>query len=60
MLEKLGASLVAQMVKNMPAVQEIQVGFLCQEDAPGEGNGYTLVFLPGEIHGQRRLVAYNP
>ena len=28
---------------------------------PGEGNGYPLpVFLPGEFHGQRRLVAYSP
>ena len=23
--------------------------------APGEGNGYPLVFLPGEFHGQRSL-----
>ena len=28
----LGASLVAQMVKNLPAVQEMQVQFLGQED----------------------------
>ena len=29
---------------------------------PGEGNGnkYTLVFLPGESHGQRSLVGYSP
>ena len=29
--------------------------------SPGEGNGNpTPVFLPGESHGQRRLVAYSP
>ena len=27
---------------------------------PGEGNGYTPVFLPGEFHGQRSLVGYSP
>ena len=28
--------------------------------SPGEGNGYPLVFLPGESHGQRSLVNYSP
>ena len=30
--------------------------------SPGEGNGNPLtpVFLPGEFHGQRRLVGYSP
>ena len=28
--------------------------------APGEGNGNTPVFLPGEFHGQRSLVGYSP
>ena len=27
---------------------------------PGEGNGYPLVFLPGEFYGQRSLVGYSP
>ena len=27
--------------------------------APGEGNGYPLVFLPGEFHGQRSLAGYR-
>ena len=31
-----GASLVAQMVKNLPAIQETQVRSLGQEDPPGE------------------------
>ena len=29
------------------------------ERSPGEGNGYPLVFLPGEFHGQRSLVGYS-
>ena len=33
------ASLVAQMVKNLPAMQETQVQSLGWEDAHGEGNG---------------------
>ena len=36
------ASLVAQTVKNLPAVQETRVWSLDQEDSPGEGNGYAL------------------
>ena len=35
----LGASLVAQLVKNLPAMQETQVRFPGWEDSPGEGNG---------------------
>ena len=37
-----GASLVAWLVKNPPAVQETQVGPLGWEDSPGEGNGNAL------------------
>ena len=33
------ASLVAQMVKRLPAMQETWVRSLGQEDSPGEGNG---------------------
>ena len=35
-------SLVAQLVKNLPAVQETWVRSLGQEDSPGEGNGNPL------------------
>ena len=28
--------------------------------SPGEGHGNTPVFLPGESHGQRKLVGYSP
>ena len=27
---------------------------------PGEGNGNSLVFLPGESHGQKNLEGYSP
>ena len=33
---------MAQMVKNLSAMQETQVQSLDQKDAPGEGNGYPL------------------
>ena len=44
------ASLVAQLVKNPPAMWETWVWSLGLED-PGEGNGYTLIFWTGEFHG---------
>ena len=36
------ASLIAQSVKNLPAMQETWLQFLGQEDSPGEGNGNPL------------------
>ena len=38
------ASLVAQMVKDLPIVQERWVRSLGQEDTPGEGNGNPLQY----------------
>ena len=38
------ASLIAQSVKNRPAVQETQVRSLGPEDSPGEGNGNPLLY----------------
>ena len=51
-----GASLVAQTVKNLPAMQETWVGKIQwrNEWQP------TPVFLPGEFHGQRSLACYSP
>ena len=50
------ASLVAQMVKNLPAMQETWVWSLSQKRSPGEENGIHFSgFLPGESHGQRSL-----
>ena len=50
------ASLVAQMVKNLPAMQETRVGKTPwrREWQP------TAVFLPGESHAQRSLEGYSP
>ena len=42
------ASLVAQTVKNLPAIQETSI----MQNTP--------VFLPGESHGQRSLMDYSP
>ena len=52
------ASLKAQMVKNLPAMQETGVGSLGGED-PLEWHP-TPVSLPGESHGQRGLAGNSP
>ena len=52
-------SLVAQTVKNLPAVQETQVQSLDQEDELEKGMVPTPV-LSGESRGQRSLVGYSP
>ena len=43
-LRGLGASLVAQMVKNLPGMRETWVRFLSWGRSPGEGNGYRLQY----------------
>ena len=55
------ASLMAQLVKNLPAMRETWVQSLSWED-PLEGGSWQLtpVFLPGESHGQRCLAGYSP
>ena len=52
------ASLVAQMVKNLPAMQVTQLQSLSQEDPLEKGMAPTPVFLPEEnsCHEQRSLV----
>ena len=45
-----GASLVAQGVKNLPAMQEIWVRSLGWEDPLKKGRLPTPVFWPGEFH----------
>ena len=52
--------LVAQTVKYLPVMQETQVRSLGQEDPLEKKVATTPVFLPGEFHGQRRLVGYHP
>ena len=48
------------MVKNLTAVQETEVRFLCQEDPLKKEMATTPVFLPGEYHGQSSLADYSP
>ena len=43
-LTEQGASLVAQLVKNPPAMQETWVRSLGWEDSRGEGKGYPLQY----------------
>ena len=44
------------IVKNLPAVQELQVGPLGQEDPLEEGMAAHSSVLPGKSHGQRATV----
>ena len=52
--------LVAQMVKNLPAVWETWIGSMGQEDPLEKEMATQSVFLPGESHGQRSLADYSP
>ena len=54
------ASLVAQLVKNLLAIQESWVQSLHWEDPLKKKWEPTPVFSPGESNGQRNLEAYNP
>ena len=53
------ASLVAQLVKNPPAMRETWVQSLGREDPRRRKWQPTPVFLPGESHGRRSLVGNN-
>ena len=53
------SSLVAQLVKNLPAVQETGVKSLGHKDSLEKGMQTTPVFLPGKSHGQGRLAGYS-
>ena len=55
-----GASLVAQTLKNLPAMWETQAQSLGWEDPWEKGMTTHSVFLPGESHGQRSLMGYSP
>ena len=46
------ASLIAQLVKNPPAVQETPVRSLGWEDSPGEGIGYPLQYSRASVVAQ--------
>ena len=52
------ASLVAQMVNKLRAMQETWVWWLGGEDPLGKGMAAHSSILPGEFHGQRSLAGY--
>ena len=55
------ASLVTQMVKYLPTMQEDLDLIPGSGRSPGEREWLsTPVFWPGEFHGQRSMVGYNP
>ena len=54
------ASLVAQLVKNPPAMRETWARSLCHEDPLRREWQHTPVFLTGESQGQRSLVGCSP
>ena len=51
---------MAQIVKNLPAMQMTRVRSLGWEDLLEKGMATTPVFFPGESHGQRNLAGYSP
>ena len=53
-------SLVAQKVKNLPAMQETRVQSLDREDSWRREWLPIPVFLPEESHGQKSLMGYSP
>ena len=54
-----GASLVAQLVKNPPVVQETWIWSLGWEDPLEKRMATHSTLLPGESHGKRSLVGYS-
>ena len=59
-LSSLRASLAAQSVKNLPAVQETWVQSLGWEDTLEKEMETRSSILPIEFHGQISLVGYSP
>ena len=59
-LDCFNSKMVAQTVKNLPAMQETQVRSLSQEDPWRREWQRTPVFFPEESRGQRSLVGYSP
>ena len=51
---------MAQLVKNLPTMQETQIQPLGQEDPLEEEMATHSSILPGKSHGQGSLVGYSP
>ena len=56
----MSASMMAQTVKNMPAIQETRVDSWVGKMPWRREWQITLVFFPGESHGQKSLVGNSP
>ena len=56
----LGAFLVSQIVKNLPAMWKTWVRLLGWEDPLEKGMATHSRFWPGEFHGQKNLTGYSP
>ena len=54
------ASLVAQVLKDLPAMRETWIQSLAWDDPWSRAWQPTPVFLPGKSHGQRSLAVYSP
>ena len=50
---------LAQILKNLPALQETWVRFLVQDDPLEKEIATHSIFLPGEIHGEQSLGSYS-
>ena len=55
-----GAFLIAQLVKNLPAMQETRVRFLDQEHLLEKEMATHSSILAGKSHGQRSLAGHSP
>ena len=60
LLSNFWASLVAQAVKNPPAMQKTLVWSLGRVDSLEMGMASHSSILAGEFHGQRSLTSYSP
>ena len=58
--KRIDYGLVAQAVKNLPAVQQTGLDPWVKKIPWRREWLPTPVFLPGELHGQRSLVGYSP
>ena len=56
----LWASLLVQIVKNLPAMQETQIWSLGQQDPLEKGMATHSSILAGAFQGQRSVVGYSP
>ena len=59
-MRPVGLALLAQIVKNLPTMQEIWVQSRGHEDPLEKGRLHTPVFSPGKSHAQRSLVGHSP